>query len=139
MEAAIEGVPSIGFSSVDHSFNADFTVAKIVARDLAQRMLATKMPDHILLNVNVPITTPEKFKGIKICRQAYSKWAEEFEKRIDPRGRDYFWMTGKFLNLDKGANTDVEALEQGFASVVPVTIDFTDYKAQKHLQDIWGC
>src|ERR1700761_5126798 len=61
MEAAIEGVPSIGFSSLDYKFEADFTVAKMVARNLAERLLAGDMPPHFLLNVNIPISTPDTF------------------------------------------------------------------------------
>ncbi len=137
MEAAIEGVPSIGISSLDYKFEADFTVAKMVVRDLAGRMLAAPMPEHLLLNVNIPITTPATFKGVKICRQAYAKWAEEFEHRVDPRGKDYYWMTGKFINMDKEAGTDVEALKEGYASVVPIRIDFTDMEMKKWLEQQW--
>ena len=108
-----------------------------MAHDLAGRMLAKKMPEHILLNVNIPITTPEKFKGMKICRQAYAKWAEEFDHRMDPRGKDYYWMVGKFVNMDKGTGTDVEALKEGYASIVPVTIDFTDMKMKSWLEEEW--
>ncbi len=137
MEAAIEGVPSIGFSSLDYKFNADFTVAKQVVHELTQRMLAQKMPDHILLNVNIPITTVADFKGMKICRQAYARWAEEFDHRIDPRGKDYYWMTGKFINMDTEPGTDVEALKNGYASVVPIKIDFTDTKMKEWLEKEW--
>src|ERR1019366_4256917 len=91
MEAAIEGVPSIGLSLLDYKFDADFTVAKKVAHELTSRMLARQMPEHILLNVNIPIATLADFKGMKICRQAYAKWAEEFDHRVDPRGKDYYW------------------------------------------------
>ena len=138
MEAAIEGVPSIGFSSMDYKFDADFTVAKTVARNLAQRILAGQMPLHMLLNVNIPITTAATFKGIKICRQAYAKWAEEFDHRVDPRGKDYYWMTGKFMNMDKEPGTDVEALKDGYASIVPVKIDFTDLKTKAWLEQEWS-
>lgn len=137
MEAAIEGVPSIGISSMDYRFDADFTVAQKVVHDLTKRMLAGPMPDHILLNVNVPITTLADFKGMKICRQAYAKWAEEFDHRIDPRGKDYYWMTGKFINMDKEPGTDVEALKSGYASIVPIKIDFTDTKMKEWLEKEW--
>ena len=138
MEAAIEGVPSIGFSSLDYRFDGDFTVAAQVARKLAIRLLAGKMPQHLLLNVNVPVCTLETFKGMKICRQAQAKWAEEFDHRKDPRGNDYYWMTGKFINLDTGTDTDVQALKEGFASIVPVKIDFTDMHAKEWLIKEWG-
>lgn len=137
MEAAIEGIPSIGFSSLDYRFDADFTVAAQVAHELAARMLSQQLPEHILLNVNIPVTTPENFKGLKICRQAYAKWEEQFDHRKDPRGKDYYWMVGKFVNMDKESGTDVEALKNGYASVVPVTIDFTDRKMKEWLETEW--
>jgi 5'-nucleotidase len=87
--------------------------------------------------VNIPITTVAEFKGMKICRQAHAKWAEEFDHRIDPRGKDYYWMTGKFINMDKGPGTDVEALKAGYASVVPIKIDFTDYKIKEWMEREW--
>ena len=138
MEAAIEGVPSIGFSLLDYKFDADFTVAKKVVHDLAQRMLAQKMPDHTLLNVNIPKIKPEDYKGMKICRQAYAKWAEEFDRRLDPRGKEYFWMVGKFVNMDEQTGTDVEALSENYVSIVPVTIDFTDLKMKQWLEREWN-
>jgi 5'-nucleotidase len=138
MEAAIEGIPSIGFSVLDYKFEADFTVAKSVVTELTSRMLAKPMPEHILLNVNVPITTPEAFKGLKLCRQAYAKWEEEFDHRVDPRGRDYYWMVGRFMNMDKDTGTDVEALKDGYASVVPIRIDFTDTKMKDWLHQEWN-
>ena len=138
MEAAIEGVPSIGFSLLDYKFEADFTVAKTVAYELAARMLAGPVPPHLLLNVNIPIATAATFKGIKICRQANAKWAEEFERRTDPRGRDYYWMTGKFINMDEGPETDAAALHEGYASVVPITIDFTNMKMKEWLEREWA-
>lgn len=134
MEAAVEGIPSAGFSLCDFNFDADFSVAADVARKIAQRMLAEAMPEHFLLNVNIPKVKAKDFKGIKICRQADAKWAENFDKRKDPRGRDYYWMTGKFVNRDRGEDTDIEALNSGYASIVPVRIDFTDSNVKKWLE-----
>ena len=138
MEAAIEGIPSIGFSLCDFSFNADFSVAQQVARDLVKRMLQKPMPEHTLLNVNVPKVAAAGFKGMKICRQAHAKWEEEFDHRIDPRGKDYYWMVGRFVNMDKETGSDEEALNQGYASVVPIKIDFTDYKMKEWLTGEWS-
>ena len=134
MEAAVEGIPSAGFSLMDFNFDADFSLAKKVARKVTQRMLAEHMPEHFLLNVNIPKVAEADFKGIKICRQADAKWAENFDKRKDPRGRDYYWMTGKFVNRDRGEDTDIEALSHGYASIVPVRIDFTDDKLKSWME-----
>lgn len=137
MEAAIEGVPSIGFSLLDYRHEADFTIAGEVARTLAKKMLENPMPPHTLLNVNIPKVARENYKGIKVCRQAYAKWQEEFDRRTDPRGKDYYWMTGKFINMDTGTDTDVEALAQGYTSVVPVKFDLTDIAMRDKLQAEW--
>jgi 5'-nucleotidase len=134
MEAAIEGIPSAGFSLMDFNFDADFEVARDVAHEVVKRMLADSMPEHFLLNVNIPKATRAEFKGLKICRQAHAKWAEHFDKRVDPRGRNYYWMTGKFINKDQGADTDMEALKNGYASVVPVNVDFTDNNVRKWMK-----
>lgn len=134
MEAAVEGIPSAGFSLLDFNFDADFSVAKIVVREVTRKMLAERMPENFLLNVNIPKVTEAAFKGTKICRQADAHWSENFIKRKDPRGRDYFWMTGKFVNRDRGLDTDIEALENGYASIVPVRIDFTNEHLKEWLE-----
>jgi 5'-nucleotidase len=137
MEAAIEGVPSAGFSLLDFKFDADFSVAKQVVHDIAKRMLSHRLPPHTLLNVNIPKLSATQFKGIKLCRQAYAKWEEDFDKRTDPRGKDYYWMVGQFVNMDSGDDTDVQALKDGYAAVVPVQFDFTDMKMKKQLEEEW--
>lgn len=137
MEAAIEGVPSIGFSLLDYRYEADFSIAKDVARKLAIKMLEKPMPEHTLFNVNIPKTSAADFKGLKICRQANAKWQEEFDHRTDPRGKDYYWMTGKFVNMDEGEDTDVSALAAGYASIVPVKFDLTDMVTKAHIEQDW--
>src|SRR5690606_15775659 len=120
MEAAIEGIPSAGFSLMDFNFDADFRVSKQVAEQVIARMLGETLPQPFLLNVNIPKLEPTEFKGLRVCRQAHAKWAEHFDKRVDPRGRDYYWMTGRFVNNDEREDTDIEALKKGFASLVPI-------------------
>jgi len=114
MEAAIEGIPSVGFSLYEFGFDADFTVSKHLAHTITKRMLEERLPEHTLLNVNIPKAKPDEFKGIKICRQAYAKWAEEFDERLD-----------------------IEALKNGYASIVPIKIDFTDMAAKQMLEEKW--
>lgn len=138
MEAAIEGVPSIGFSLLDYKYDADFSIAKKVVRKLAIKMLEKPMPEHTLFNVNIPKATEADFKGMKICRQANAKWQEEFDHRTDPRGKDYYWMTGKFINMDKGDDTDAVALENGYASIVPIMFDLTDVATKKDIEHDWA-
>jgi len=138
MEAAIESIPSVGFSLLDHSMEADFSIASEVVKTIVQKVMSRKQDKHLLLNVNIPSIDKELLKGIRICRQAYAKYEEDFDERHDPHGRKYYWLTGQFQNFDKGRDTDVWALEHNYVSVVPVSIDFTDYKNKARLEQLWG-
>jgi len=138
MEAAIEGIPSIGFSYLDYSFDADFSLPKQVATRLTQKVLEGGLPAGTLFTVTIPVIHEgQEFKGIKICRQAHAKWVEEFDERRDPRGRKYYWLTGEFKNMDQGEDTDVWALENNYASLVPVQFDLTHYKLRDQLEAEW--
>ena len=133
VEAGIEGVPAIGFSLDDYSADADFSKAKIIVAKVFQSVLENGLPPFTCLNVNIPKGKP---KGIKVCRQAHGKWVEEFEKRVDPHGREYHWLSGYFKNFElDSTETDIYALENNFASVVPVTVDMTCYKTLSEIQN----
>jgi 5'-nucleotidase len=134
MEAAIESIPSIGFSLLDYKIDADFTAARDVVRTIVKDVLKMKKDKHFLLNVNIPAVPKELIKGIKVCKQAYAKYEEDFVERKDPQGKPYFWLTGKFVNYDKGLDTDVVALEKNYVSVVPVQFDLTNYELKKQLE-----
>ncbi len=127
VEGAIEKIPSIGFSLDDFSHDADFSHCKKFIKQIALQVLANGLPEATLLNVNFP--KGDGIKGIKICRQANAKWAEEFDERKDPYSRPYYWLTGVFENHDNGHDTDVWALENGYASIVPVQFDLTAHHA----------
>jgi 5'-nucleotidase len=137
VEAAIESIPSVGFSLLDYSIEADFTGARKYARLIVEKMLAIKNEKHIILNVNVPAVPELDIKGLKICRQAYAKYEEDFVERHDPNGRRYYWLTGEFVNFDKGKDTDVWALAHNYVSVVPVQFDLTNYVLKTKLEKLW--
>jgi 5'-nucleotidase len=130
MEASIEGIPSIGFSMMDYSYDADLTDAKAIVEKVVTNVLSKKQEKHFLLNVNIP---SGKIKGIKLCKQAYAKYEEDFIERTDPHKKKYYWLTGLFKNFDKAKDTDVWALEHGYVSVVPVQFDLTNYKLKAEL------
>ncbi len=127
VEGAIESIPSIGFSLDDFTLEADFNPTKKYIRQIAEQVLSNGLPQATLLNVNFPNT--KDIKGIKICRQANAKWAEEFDERLDPHKRKYYWLTGVFQVNDQGEDTDVWALEHQYVSVVPVQFDMTAHYA----------
>jgi len=125
IEAGIEGIPAIGFSLLDYSWNANFEATKTYVKSIAKNVLKEGLPKNVVLNVNIPNLPKHELKGIKICRQARANWEEEFDKRTNPQGRVYYWLTGKFVNLDHGEDTDEWALKNGYVSVVPVQFDLT--------------
>lgn len=129
VEAGIEGIPAIGFSLADFSWNADFEPTKPFIRKIMESALTNNLPKGVILNVNFPKLPEKEIKGIKICRQANAMWIERFDKRQTPHGRDYYWLTGEFVNYDKGEDTDEWALANGYVSVVPVQFDLTAHHA----------
>lgn len=130
MEGALEGRNSIGFSLDDFSQDADFTASKHYAGIIIKKVLESQLTDTLLLNVNFPNLKLEDIKGIKTCRQAKGKWTEEYSESIDPRGMPYYWLTGKFKNMDNDAtDTDLWAIKNGYVSVVPSCFDLTHYYA----------
>ncbi|MFV0238045.1 MAG: 5'/3'-nucleotidase SurE [Flavobacteriales bacterium] len=132
VEAGVEGVPAVGFSLLDFSWRANFEPAKKYIKQIVLRVLEKGLPKGVVLNVNIPAV--QNIKGIKIVRQAKAKWLEDYEKRIDPRGRTYYWLVGKFVNEDEGSDTDEKALEENFISVVPVQFDLTAYQFMEDLK-----
>jgi 5'/3'-nucleotidase len=128
VEGAIESVPSIGFSLMNESIDADFTACKKIVKTIALQVLKKGLPEGVCLNVNIPNLKYEELKGIKVCRQAKANWIEELDERKDPSGKSYFWLTGKFENFDKGQkDTDVWALENSYVSIVPTQFDMTSH------------
>ena len=134
MEAAIESIPSIGFSLLDFRFEADFTASRHYIHKMVKTLLEGKMDKHMILNVNIPAVPLKEIRGIKICRQAYAKYEEDFDERIDPHNKKYYWLTGEFVNFDKGKDTDVYALQKNYISVVPVQFDLTNYTVKQQLE-----
>ena len=94
VEGALEGIPSIGFSLLDSSYNADFNEAEEYIRRITSSVLSDRIDPGVCLNVNIPkVIKGKSIKGIKVGRQADANWEEEFEERKDPKGRTYYWLT----------------------------------------------
>lgn len=137
IEAAIEGTPAIGFSLCDYGSEADFSHTLEYIKKITLQVLQKELPKGVALNVNFPAKKNEPLQGIRICRQANAKWVEEFDKRKDPNGRNYFWMTGNFVNFDKGEDNDEWAIANNYISVVPCQFDLTAHHAIPVLNDDW--
>ncbi|MFD2586362.1 5'/3'-nucleotidase SurE [Croceitalea marina] len=135
IEAGIEGIPAIGFSLCDYSWNANFSGVGEIAKKIVSEALKNGMPKGTVLNVNIPKTDGAKPKGVKVCRQAKANWKEKFDKRSSPAGKEYYWLTGEFELLDKGEDTDVHALNNGFVSIVPTQFDLTAHHAIQNINN----
>ncbi|MDR2292689.1 MAG: 5'/3'-nucleotidase SurE [Prevotellaceae bacterium] len=132
LAATTEGImyntPSIGFSLCDYNADADFSACIQLGRKIIDKILNENFGIDSYLNVNFPKLPQSEIKGIKICRQAKGVWREEFEKRIDPQGIDYYWLTGNYVNEEpNAADTDETWLAKGYATIVPQTLDLTNY------------
>lgn len=133
VEAGVEGIPAIGFSLCNYNWNANFKATESFVKKITTQVLEQGLPKDVVLNVNFPNLDKEQIKGIKVCRQAKARWMEEFDKRVNPMGQEYYWLSGKFVNNDKGEDTDEWALANGYISVVPVQFDLTAHHA---IQDL---
>jgi 5'-nucleotidase len=134
LEAAIEGLPSIGFSLNDYHPDADFSHVIPFVKTIATQVLREGLPKGVALNVNFPAASAGAIQGVRVCRQADARYLEQFEQRRDPYGRPYYWLDGDFVNFDAGTDTDEWALAHGYASVVPCQCDLTAYHALETLR-----
>ena len=139
MGAAIEGsfygCPAVGLSLDDHGEDADFEAAVAYGRRIVGSVLENRIELPLCLNVNVPVGRPDELRGIRLCRQNRGFWREEFERRQDPRGQDYYWLTGYFHNTEPGAqDTDEWALDHGYVSIVPIQVDLTNYRQLERMK-----
>jgi len=139
LEGCLYGISSVGFSLNNFSRSADFSACKKFVRIVMQKLSEEPLPQGICLNINIPALTEDQIKGIMICRQARGNWKEEFEKRKDPMGKTYYWLTGSFINQEPEAtDTDEWALANGYVSVVPVSVDMTAYSYIDRLKEKFG-
>ncbi|MCO6500438.1 MAG: 5'/3'-nucleotidase SurE [Vicingus serpentipes] len=138
LEGSLEKIPSVGFSLLSHSIDANFSAAQHYARLIIKQLITKPSPEGICLNVNIPNVPQELISGMKVCRQAIANWEEEYDERTDPMGRTYYWLTGKFVIDDEGEDTDEWALKNNYISIVPVQSDITNHKIIndiKHLEN----
>ena len=136
VEAGVEGIPAIGFSLLDYDWEANFDATKEYVKKITQKVLYNGLPEGVVLNVNFPKLKAKEIKGIRICRQAKARWKEDFDKRTNPHGKQYYWLSGSFINQDKGEDTDEWALANGYVSIVPVKFDLTAHHAIQKLNSL---
>jgi len=133
LEGCENGILSIGFSIDSHSLKVDFSEFEPFILQIARQTLENGLPHATCLNVNAPCGT---ISGVRISRQCDGRWTKEFEKRVDPQGRAYYWLTGYFENHEPEAeDTDEWAILNGYVSIVPTKIDLTAYEAMESIKE----
>lgn len=131
-EGTILGYPSIAVSCTAFPEKADLSGAQEAARRVVRFVLDNGLPKGVTLNVNAP---EGEFKGIEWSRMADSRYVEEYEDRMDPFNRAYYWLTGEFELLDEGEDSDIHILNEGKSTVTPIQYDLTDYSLLKKFED----
>ena len=138
-EGTLYGIPSVGFSLTDHSLNADFSACIKYGQKIIDQILQQPFSPHVFLNVNFPAIPESEIKGIRLCRQNKGAWVEEYEKRTDPHGHDYFWLTGEYVNHESDAlDTDENVLSEGYIAIVPHHLDMTEHNELERLRKEWS-
>ena len=137
IEAAIEGLPAVGFSLCEYGPNADFSHVTEWVTQVCRLALDQGVPAGTALNVNIPKKSDTPIAGLRLGRQARAKWQEEFDRRLDPYQRPYYWLIGSFVNLDAGTDTDEWALAHNYVSVVPCQFDLTAAHGLDQLSANW--
>ena len=137
IEAAIEGLPAVGFSLCEYGPNADFSHVTEWVTQVCRLALDQGVPAGTALNVNIPKNSATPIAGLRLARQAHAKWQEEFDRRLDPYQRPYYWLIGSFVNLDAGTDTDEWALANNYISVVPCKFDLTATHGLDQLSANW--
>lgn len=134
MEGMIEGIPSVAFSLSSYT-SQEFEAAGLFAKSLVDQLCQQPLPAALLLNVNVPPIKPEAIAGVKVTRQGIRRYIDTFEKRVDPRGKTYYWLSGEVvqdleqpghLHLPDHVITDVQAIRDNYISVTPLQYNLTD-------------
>jgi 5'-nucleotidase len=139
MEATIGGVPGIAFSlhaPEDFQGTLDFIPAARIAHRIVAQVIKVGLLPNLLLNVNIPYLQDDQIKGIVVTRQGLRVYRDRLDRRVDPRGRPYYWIGGDSPTAIPDEGTDFGALENGFVSITPLNLDLTDFQALKSLGEI---
>ena len=137
-EGTIYGIPSIGISVDSHKQDIDFEEFEEFLQTIVENIIEFPPAPGRYLNINMPYLPKEQINGIRFASQGEGMWIKEFEQRRDPYGKDYYWMTGQFLNLEEERNRgDHNLLADGYITIVPHMVNNTDYNEVERLGQIW--
>lgn len=147
MEGVLEDIPSVAFSLASFS-SLEFQPAADFALKLVKRLITGNYPKAPLLSVNIPPVSTAEIVGVAVTRQGLRRYIEKFAKRLDPRGKSYYWLEGEIIedieqpediNLPPHILTDVQAIRDRYITITPLQYNLTDAVIVKHLydEDFW--
>ena len=128
IEACMNGLTAIGYSLFSLDPDADFDHLDTAILEITKKVLEEGLPKGVCLNVNFPKRSDEPIKGIKVCRQAACRWVEYFHDLVDENGEKYYNLDGEFVSDDIMPDTDLWALQNNYAAIVPTCFDWTAHK-----------
>ena len=135
MEATLIGYPAVAVSLVyEEGEPFLFELAGQFARRIVEEVLKARLKKGILLNVNVPNIKAEDCRGVRVTRQGKRVFGDAIVEKIDPRGREYYWIGGNGLNWVREPGTDFDAVSNRAISVTPIRLDLTDFDAMEELK-----
>lgn len=136
MEGAMFGIPSIAVSlaSLKPSYE-DFENAASIIAELLPKLADFEFPKKTILNVNLPALEKEDIAGIAVTKLGRRMFTDTYEKRVDPRGKVYYWMAGELTKEPEDANTDIAAVRYNKVSITPVTFQMTQKAAFGELKE----
>ena len=134
MEATLMGIPSFAVSLATESGSPDFTSAALFAANLAKTVLRQGLPRDTFLNVNIPDISFEALKSPRITRQGKRRYEGMIVDKVDPRGRNYYWIGSVDMQFHDTEGTDYHAVSRGHISITPLHLDLTNYKSLRELK-----
>lgn len=135
-EAVFNGIDAIALSLDTYTEPYWDTMLPFV-RDLVIQVIKKGLPKGVLLNVNMPnLPNPEMVEGLLVTEQGMAHWQEDFHKRLDPKGRTYYWMTGKKREKKEAERIDDTAIKNNYISVTPIQFNLTAYEELERIREI---
>jgi len=137
MEGAMLGVPSIAVSLASLRCEyEDFVSAARFILSLLPKLKEFQFPKKTILNVNIPALDPEDISGVAITEMGRKMFTDTYEKRVDPRGKVYYWLAGELTNEPEDAITDMAAVRNNKISITPITYEMTRKSFMAELNSI---
>lgn len=133
VEAVILDLPAVAVSVGATIDCPNFTLAATYTAELIRKLPVKEIDKNTVLNINFPDLEESELKGVKITSQGVRHYRNSFEKRVDPRGRTYYWLAGELMKKDNPPDSDVVAVDEGYVSITPLQFNLSNKKMMQKL------